>query len=198
MNLTLTPQLRLIVVLGLAATAVLMGALFFMTRAQLAAQDEAAPVPAVQRPAVTKTAPAVTAKPKAPAAKPAVKAPAAAAPAVQPTVAMRLAAQKRLPYTIARALAEHRVVVAALVVPDAKLDATVLAEARAGAAKAGAGFVAVNVLHERAGRALAERLGVLETPAVLVYRRPAKVFVQLGGFADQDMVAQAVANALGR
>jgi hypothetical protein len=189
----LTPQLRLIAVLGLAAAAVLMGALFFMTRAQLAAEDEAASVPAVERPAVTKTAPAVTAKPKAPAAKPAVE-----APAVQPTVAMRLAAQKLLPYTIARALGEHRVVVAALIVPDAKLDATVLAEAQAGAAKAGAGFVVVNVLHERAGRALAERLGVLETPAVLVYRRPAKAVVQLEGFADQDMVAQAVANALGR
>ena len=193
MNFTLTPQLRLIAVLALAALALLMGALFFMTRAQLAAEDEAASVPVVERPAATKPAPAVAAKPKAIPAKPAAK-----APAVQRTIAMRLAAAKRLPYTIARALGEHRVVVAALVVPDAKLDATVLAEARAGAQKAGVGFVEVNVLHERAGRALAQRLGVLETPAVLVYRRPAKVFVQLEGFADQDMVAQAVANALGR
>jgi hypothetical protein len=114
------------------------------------------------------------------------------------TVAMRLAAQHRLPLSIAKALGDHRVVVAALVVPNAKLDHTVLAEAKAGAEKEGVGFVSVNVLRAGPGRALAVRLGVVETPAVLVYRRPAKVFVKLEGFADKDMVAQAVANAFGR
>jgi cytoskeletal protein RodZ len=196
-NLSLSPQLRLIAVLGLTAVALLMGALFFMTRAQLAAEDEAAEAPVVSRPAPTANAPTSATKPKATAAS-TPKAQAAKTPAVQRTVAMRLAAAKRLPYTIARELGEHRVVVAVLVVPDASLDATVLAEARAAAESAGVGFVSVNVLRERAGRALAERLGVVETPAVIVYRRPAKAFLKLEGFADRDTVAQAVANARSR
>jgi hypothetical protein len=200
-NVTLTPQLRLIVMLGLAALAMLMGAMFFLMRTQLAAEDEATPAVVVHRPAPTPS----TAKPHAvprhtgattKGAKP--SAPAATKPAVRPTVAMRLATQHRLPITIARALTEHRVVVAALVVPDAALDATELAEAKAAAEQAGVGFVSVNVLRERAGRSLAERLGVVETPAVIIYRRPAKAFIKLEGFADRDMVAQAVANAFGR
>lgn len=141
------------------------------------------------------TAPASASKQKA--AANAAKASAKKA-AAQQTVAMRLAAAHRLPMSIAKALGKHRVVVAALVVPKAELDTTVLAEAKAGAKKAGVGFVKVNVLKEKAGRALAERLGIVETPAVLVYRRPAKVFVKLEGFADQEMVRQAVANAFGR
>jgi len=199
-NVTLTPQLRLIAVLGVAALAVLMSALFLLMRTQLAAEDEATPAVIVHRPGPTPSA----AKPHAAAghastaksAKP--SAAAAKKPVVPPTVAMRLATQHRLPITIARALTEHRVVVAALVVPDAALDATELAEAKAAAEQAGVGFVTVNVLRERAGRSLAERLGVVETPAVIVYRRPAKAFIKLEGFADRDMVAQAVANAFGR
>ena len=201
MNVTLTPQLRLIAVLGVAALAVLMSALFLLMRTQLAAEDEATPAVIVHRPGPTPSA----AKPHAAAGHTASTAksakPSAAAakkPVVPPTVAMRLATQHRLPITIARALTEHRVVVAALVVPDAALDATELAEAEAAAEQAGVGFVTVNVLRERAGRSLAERLGVVETPAVIVYRRPAKAFIKLEGFADRDMVAQAVANAFGR
>jgi hypothetical protein len=199
-NVTLTPQLRLILALGLAAVAMVMGGLFFLMRAQVAAEDEATPIP-VHRPAPA----ASPAKPHATAghtaATPKSTKPSPAAhkkPAVRPTFAMKLAVQHRLPITIARALTEHRVVVAALVVPDAALDSTEIAEAKAAANEAGVGFVSVNVLRERAGRALAERLGVVETPAVIVYRRPAKAFIKLEGFADRDMVAQAVANAFGR
>jgi hypothetical protein len=200
-NVTLTPQLRLILALGLAAVAMVMGGLFFLMRAQVAAEDEATPIPVVHRPAPAVSAPkphataghtAATAKSEKPSA------PADKKPAVRPTFAMKLAVQHRLPITIARALTEHRVVVAALVVPDAALDSTEIAEAKAAANEAGVGFVSVNVLRERAGRALAERLGVVETPAVIVYRRPAKAFIKLEGFADRDMVAQAVANAFGR
>jgi hypothetical protein len=204
-NVTISPQLRLVAVLGLAAAAVLMGGLYFMTRAQLAAQDEATPAPVVHRPAPTASTPKAAAKPQATAAdttKPKTAKPSATPtvkkPAVRPTLAMKLAVQHRLPFSIARALIEHRVVVAALVIPDASLDTTVVAEARSAAEEAGVGFVTVNVLRQRAGRALAERLGVVETPAVIVYRRPAKAFIKLEGFADRDMVAQAVANAFGR
>ena len=36
---------------------------------------------------------------------------------------------------------------------------------------------------------------MLQDPAVLVFRRPGTMFVQLNGFADKDTVAQAAANA---
>jgi hypothetical protein len=203
-NVTVTPQqMRLLLIVSIALIAMLMGAVFFLMRAQFASQDEATPAVIVHRPAPTTSGTKTPATPKphtAVAAKPAkhAAAPAAKKPVVPPTVAMRLAREHRLPFTIARALAEHRVVVAALVVPDAALDKTELAEAKAAAEQAGVGFVTVNVLRERAGRALAQRLGVVETPAVIVYRRPAKAFIKLEGFADRDMVAQAVANAFGR
>ena len=203
MNVTVTPQqVRLILILGITSVAMLMGAVFFLMRAQLASEDEATPAVIVHRAAPAtggtkapaKSHTAATAK----TAKHSATAAAKKAAAARQTVAMRLATQHRLPFTIARALTEHRVVVAALVVPDAALDATELAEAKAAAEQAGVGFVTVNVLRERAGRSLAERLGVVETPAVIVYRRPAKAFIKLEGFADRDMVAQAVANAFGR
>lgn len=202
MNVTVSPQqVRLVLILGITSVAMLVGGLFFLMRAQLASTDEATPAVIVHRPAPAtgetkakaKSHTAATAKNAKHSATAAAKKAAA-----QQTVAMRLATQHRLPFTIARALTEHRVVVAALVVPDAALDATELAEAKAAAEQAGVGFVTVNVLRERAGRALAQRLGVVETPAVIVYRRPAKAFIKLEGFADRDMVAQAVANAFGR
>jgi hypothetical protein len=202
-NVTVTPQqMRLLLIMAIALIAMLLGAVFFLMRAQLASQDEATPAVIVHRPAPTTADAKAPAKPKPHTAAPAKPAKHAAKPTVKkptvpPTIAMRLAMEHRLPFTIARALADHRVVVAALVVPDAALDKTELAEAKAAADKAGVGFVTINVLRERTGRALAQRLGVVETPAVIVYRRPAKAFIKLEGFADRDMVAQAVANAFG-
>jgi hypothetical protein len=38
-------------------------------------------------------------------------------------------------------------------------------------------------------------LGVLEAPTVLVFKRPGELYVQLDGFVDLDMVAQAADNA---
>jgi len=69
------------------------------------------------------------------------------------------------------------------------------AEAEAGAGDAGAGFVTLDALHAKQGGALTAKLGVLEAPAVLVYRRPDSLFVQLEGFADRETVAQAALNA---
>jgi hypothetical protein len=100
-----------------------------------------------------------------------------------------------LPRVLSAALSDHRVVVVGLYDPQAAVDEIALAEARAGAAAAGVGFVALNVFAERQSRPLLEQLGTLENPSVLVYRRPNTLFARIGGFADRETVAQAAANA---
>jgi hypothetical protein len=111
-------------------------------------------------------------------------------PKPRPTVAAN-----GLPLSLAAALKRHQVVVVSLVVPGGSVDELANAEAQAGARDAGVGFVTIDVLDRKQGGPLAAKLGVLEAPAVLVYRRPDTLFVQLEGFADRETVAQAAANA---
>jgi hypothetical protein len=59
----------------------------------------------------------------------------------------------------------------------------------------GAGFVNLDVFHQRPGTAILRKLGVLNTPAVLVVKRPGLVYSEFKGFVDRDVVAQAVADA---
>jgi hypothetical protein len=161
----------------------------------------------VVRPKLAKPAPAkkpVAVKPKAkPAAKTPVKAPVkkpVARPVAKPKPVAPVAKpapvlEPGLPKVLKEALADHRVVVVGLYDPDAAVDTMALAEAKAGAQAAGAGFVALNVLAESQSRPLLELLGTLENPSVLVYRRPDTLFARIGGFADRETVAQAAANA---
>lgn len=108
-----------------------------------------------------------------------------------------------MPGALALALRSHRVVVVSLYTPGATVDALATAEARHGAALAGAGFVSFNVADERAVSPLSSLLTgaptaadrVLDGPAVLVFERPDTLFVRFNGFADRDTVAQAAANA---
>jgi hypothetical protein len=100
-----------------------------------------------------------------------------------------------LPPALTRALTARPVAVVSLVTPDASLDEMAAKEAAAGAGAAGASFVTVDVSRERQARPFAVMLGVLEAPTVLVFKRPGELFVQLDGFADLDMVAQAAENA---
>jgi hypothetical protein len=100
-----------------------------------------------------------------------------------------------LPPAVARSLLDHRVVVVSLFSPRAKVDGIALAEARAGAEAADAGFVRVNVLRQRDVAALNAKLGVIYDPTVLVFRRPYELFVKLDGFADKETVAQAATDA---
>ena len=110
-----------------------------------------------------------------------------------------------MPAALARSLGSHRVVVVALYAPRSGVDQLALAEARAGAAAAGAGFVGINVMADRETRPLTQFLAsvpnpadrILDDPAVLVVQQPKTLFVRLNGFADRDSVAQAVANARG-
>lgn len=188
---TLVPVIALAVFGGIVAT--------FMLARLPSAPDEPAPVvrqepgkmAGVRRPAPARTA--------APARKPA-RAPVADVPAapVREPVERPVrdpVSQNGLPLVVSRALAGNRVAVVALYDPRAGVDAIALGEARAGAKSAGARFVAINVFNERQSRPLANLLGVLENPAVLVFRRPDTLYVKLDGFSDRETVAQAAANA---
>ena len=120
-------------------------------------------------------------------------------PAVRrPTVEQAVIAAARkagLPAALAQSLAHHRTVVVSLYDPYSQVDATALAEARAGAALAGAGFVPLNVLSQAHVGKLTELLGLLPDPGVLVYVRPGTLASKLGGFIDKETVAQAATNA---
>lgn len=202
-----SPQVRLIAVLGLVLALLGGGATMLMGRnAAAAAEDEALPPSAVQgalnvAARAQTTADAATARAKsvdaqtaeaAPAAapKPAAKPKAAAKPKPAPTVA-----PNGLPMSIATALNRYEVVVVSLYASGAALDATALEEARAGAKDAGAGFVAVNVLDAKQSEPLAKLLGVDEPPAVLVYRSPDELLYRFDGFVDLATVSQAASTA---
>ena len=100
-----------------------------------------------------------------------------------------------LPAALNTALARNEVVVVSLYAPNVELDDMATREARAGADAAGVGFVALDVLNERQSRPLTRQLGVLEDPAVLVFRRPGELVVRFSGFADMQTVFQAARNA---
>ena len=100
-----------------------------------------------------------------------------------------------LPVPVVRALHKHSVVVVALYVPGAQVDGATALEAYAGAKATGAGFVAINVLHQRSGTAMLRKLGVFNTPAVLVVHRPYRIDSEFKSFVDRDVVAQAVTEA---
>jgi hypothetical protein len=173
MNATLsTRQLRLVVLLGLVV--VLAGGFFVVTRHKSTSPSAASSTPVSTTPAVTtptKTTP-VTSKPH--------------------THALNT---HGLPVSVARALRKHSVVVVALYLPSSDVDRVTGAEAQAGAAEMHAGFVPVNVLHQKSGTALLRKLGVVNTPVVLVIKRPANVLTEFKGLVDRDVVAQAVADA---
>ena len=61
--------------------------------------------------------------------------------------------------------------------------------------RANAGFVAVDVLNQKSGTAMLRKLGVVNTPVVLVVKRPAKVESEFHGLVDRAVVAQAVTQA---
>lgn len=157
-------------------------------------QPKLAKPPPVKKPVPAKARKRPVKTPVQPAAKPAAKP--KPAPVVKPLVPVKPAVEPGgLPSLLSAALRRNRVVVVGLYDPDAAVDGIALAEARAGASAAGAGFLAINVFAEAQSRPLLELLGALENPSVLVYRRPDALFARIGGFADSETVAQAAANA---
>ncbi|HEX4324149.1 MAG TPA: hypothetical protein VHZ77_05890 [Gaiellaceae bacterium] len=100
-----------------------------------------------------------------------------------------------LPVAVARALQKHAVVVVAVTTPRGQDQTFERAEAQAGATTAGVGYVAVDVFHQRAGTAILRKLGVVDTPEILVVTRPGTIYSDFKGFVDRDVVAQAAADA---
>jgi hypothetical protein len=189
-------QLRLNVILPIVLLAVV-GAglsLFMLSRGaetSTASTDSAlAPLPRLHTPKTPTKTPTKAARPTKP-AQPAKPKPARPAKPARPKVKLNAG----LPPALARALTARPVAVVAFVTPDARLDEMAAKEAAAGARAAGAAFVTVDVSKEAAARPFALKLGVLEAPTVLVFKRPGNLFVRLDGFADLDVVAQAAENA---
>jgi hypothetical protein len=116
-------------------------------------------------------------------------------PRPRPKPAATPPTENGLPGTLAASLARNRVVVVALYAPKVELDDMALAEAQAGAGAAGTGFLAINILDESQTGPLTKELGVLEDPAVLVFRRPGKLVTRFSGFVDKQTVFQAARNA---
>ena len=108
-----------------------------------------------------------------------------------------------VPTPLADALKRHSVVVLALVAPKATVDQLTLSEAKAGAAAAGAGFVAINVANNAQVEALSGLVGsssdpqnrLLDDPAVFVFQKPQALYVRLNGYTDADTIQQAAINA---
>jgi hypothetical protein len=100
-----------------------------------------------------------------------------------------------LPLRVAQALRKHSVVVVALYSPGSDVDVVTGAEAHAGAVQMGVPFVGVNVYKQRPGINMLRKLGVVNTPVVLIIKRPDNVYSQFKGLVDRNVVEQAVADA---
>jgi hypothetical protein len=98
------------------------------------------------------------------------------------------------PSAVDRAFRKHHVVVVAVFLPGAHVDALVRREARAGAIASGVGFVDVSAANNAVASQLLSKTGVLPDPAVVVVKRPGVVVATLG-VADRETVVQAVAQA---
>jgi hypothetical protein len=184
MNTTLsTQQIRLLALVGLLAVAGL-GYWLVVPRNQAATTQSPTTTPVSTTAAPTSHTPtAVPTKPTVTPAHPATRTP-------------KLATHG-LPVQVAKALQKHRVVVVALYTPGSQLDELARAESRAGAKAQRAGFVALDVFRPKQGNPILHKLGVVDTPAVLVVSRPANVYAKLPGVPDRVIVEQAVADARG-
>jgi hypothetical protein len=211
MSLTLSPQIRLVALLG--GVAALGLAVFTFTAGRSTGSGSEASAAPIKQLHPMRKAPAHPARAKqathtrarhVPAKRAAT--PVHAAPKPQPKphpkplaspahAAKTPVSAPGIPAILARALARHPVVVVALYDPEAELDGITLDEASAGAAASHVGFVPLNVLKQAQAGPLTSTLGVLPDPAVLVYRRPGQLVARFDGFADRDTVAQAAANA---
>ena len=189
-------QLRLNVILPVVLLAVVgAGLMLFMlsrgAETSTASTDSAlSPLPRLQKP---KAAAPKTARPTKPTQSTAKAKP--ARPVKPKPARPKVKLNAGLPPALARALTARPVAVVAFVTPDARHDEMAANEAAAGARAGGAAFVTVDVTKEREARPFAVKLGVLEAPTVLVFKRPGDVFVRLDGFNDLDVVAQAAENA---
>ncbi len=96
-----------------------------------------------------------------------------------------------LPAPVHQALRSSPEVVAVLTAPGIPGDSANVAEARQGAQAAHVGFAVLNVEQETVAATLAAWAPNAADGSVLVVQRPGNIAVELDGYADHLMVAQA-------
>jgi len=208
MNTTISPQIRILAIVGLLAAVGLGASLLVFGHGSSKTAEPAVTTHATPRSSTT-TTPARS-KPRT------HSTPAKAAPAVKHAAKTHVASPTHakktkpagfrgnrvyatLPRPLQWALAHHKVVVVSLYNPSSDVDAISVAEAHAGAIDAGAGFLLVSVLDNKVAGILTALLpggGLLPDPGVLVYRAPGDIAIRLDGFADRASVAQAATNVI--
>ena len=194
----MSPKVRVLALVGLVAAFALGGGLLLLSKQQ---SSSSAATPKIHPLYPHKRH---HARPAHKAAKPVRKATHPVQKARRKHVLRQPAVIDGMPGALALSLRNHEVVVVSLYAPRSTVDQLALAEARAGAAAAGAGFVGLNVVNERVSHAFTRFLAtvpnaddrLLDDPAVLVFQQSKSLFVRLNGFADRDTVAQAAQNAL--
>ena len=194
----MSPKVRVLALVGLVAAFALGGGLLLLSKQQ---SSSSAATPKIHPLYPHKRH---HARPAHKAAKPVRKATHPVQKARRKHVLRQPAVIDGMPGALALSLRNHEVVVVSLYAPRSSVDQLALAEARAGAAAAGAGFVGLNVVNERVSHAFTRFLAtvpnaddrLLDDPAVLVFQQSKSLFVRLNGFADRDTVAQAAQNAL--
>jgi hypothetical protein len=186
-ELSISPQMRVVALVGLLAALALAGGMLFLTRSQAAGSESelsASELSQALRPVSKAPAPTRT--------------PAAVKPAVAPKPVAKprpLVNADGVPTAIVDALRRSPAAVVALTARGSQIDRMTLAEAKAGARAAGVPYVQIDVLNRQLGRAIARTFGVVEPPATLIYQRPTALFLKLDGYADSATIAQAAENA---
>ena len=200
MNLTVSPQIRIVAIVGLIAALGLGASLFLLGGHSSKANTQPATTTTVQQhttPVKPTTTPANhvtrphTSKKHVAKTKP--------HHAARPAKFHGNPVYAQLPRALQWELAHHKVVVVSLYNPSSDTDAISVAEAHAGAVEAGAGFLLVNVLDNSVAGILTGLRpdgSLLPDPGVLVYRAPGDIAIELDGFNDRDAVAQAAKNAM--
>jgi hypothetical protein len=205
-NLTVSPQIKIIALVGLLAAVGLAASMFVLGGSSKKTPTAVAHTPAkVHTPVRHVTKPVTAVHPHVP-VKPAAKthtvshAKAHKAKAkAKPARFHGNAVYAQLPKPLQWQLAHHKVVVVSFYNPSSSVDAISVAEAHAGATDAGAGFLLVSVLDNKVAGILTALLpggGLLPDPGVIIYRAPGDVALRLDGFADRASVAQAATNAI--
>jgi hypothetical protein len=205
-NLTVSPQIKVLALVGLLAAVGLAASMFVLGGSSKKTPTTAAQTPAkVHTPVRHVTKPVTTVHrhvPVKPAAKTHTVSHAKAHKAKTKAKPARFhgnAVYAQLPKPLQWQLAHHKVVVVSFYNPSSSVDAISVAEAHAGATDAGAGFLLVSVLDNKVAGILTALLpggGLLPDPGVIIYRAPGDVALRLDGFADRASVAQAATNAI--
>jgi hypothetical protein len=204
-NITVSPQIKILALVGLLAAVGLAASMFVLGGSS---KNATTSTPTVHTPAKTR----VPVTPPTTKHRTVVHAPAkhvTKTHAVVPAKAHHTHAKPsgfhgnpvyaQLPKALQWQLAHHKVVVVSFYNPSSNVDAISVAEAHAGATDAGAGFLLVSVLDNKVAGILTALLpggGLLPEPGVLIYRAPGNVAFRFDGFNDRATIAQAATNAL--